>query len=111
MFFPAFLLYRFYFYIFVIKRCDMPKLAKQILDIIGNTRLMELSAYSLKYGLFFCILTIVGTLNANGQSYYDLSEKGVSCFEKDSLEQAENYFRQALKLDQQMLIMHFCFLI
>jgi tetratricopeptide (TPR) repeat protein len=60
---------------------------------------MGLSAYSLKYGLFFCVLTIVGILNANGQSYYDLSEKGVSCFEKDSLEQAENYFRQALKLD------------
>ena len=37
---------------------------------------MELSAYSLKYGLFFCVLTIVGILNANGQSYYDLSEKG-----------------------------------
>ncbi|WP_276964306.1 tetratricopeptide repeat protein [Bacteroides graminisolvens] len=77
----------------------MPKIAKQILDLIGNIPLMELSAYSIKYGLSFCILTIVGILNANGQSYYDLSEKGVSCFEKDSLEQAENYFRQALKLD------------
>ena len=59
----------------------MPKIAKQILDLIGNTPLMELSAYSIKYGLSFCILTIVGILNANGQSYYDLSEKGFPMIE------------------------------
>nr|WP_319504684.1 pyridoxal-phosphate dependent enzyme [Bacteroides graminisolvens] len=46
----------------------MPKIAKQILDLIGNTPLMELSAYSLKYGLSSKIVAKLESFNPGGSA-------------------------------------------
>lgn len=41
----------------------------------------------------------VGSLSAYGQTYNELVEKAMRCTQKDSLQQAEQLYRKALKLD------------
>lgn len=48
----------------------------------------------------FILLLLVGiTVSVSGQTYQELSEYGMDLMEKDSLEKAEDVFRQAMKLE------------
>lgn len=51
-----------------------------------------------KFILSFLIY-IIGVTSVFSQTYQELSDRAIVCTEQDSLAQAENYIRQALKLE------------
>ena len=63
-----------------------------------------------KFILSFLIY-IIGVTSVFSQTYQELSDRAIVCTEQDSLAQAENYIRHALKLEPANHIMLCCFLI
>ena len=63
----------------------------------------------MKKSILSFLIYIIGVSPVFAQTYQELSDRAIACTEQDSLAQAENYIRQALKL--LIRIMPYCFLI
>jgi tetratricopeptide (TPR) repeat protein len=53
----------------------------------------------MKKSVLFFLIYIIGVSPVFAQTYQELSDRAIACTEQDSLAQAENYIRQALKLE------------
>ena len=52
----------------------------------------------MKKSILSFLIYIIGVTSVFSQTYQELSDRAIVCTEQDSLAQAENYIRQALKL-------------
>ena len=53
----------------------------------------------MKKSVLSFLIYIIGVSPVFAQTYQELSDRAIACTEQDSLAQAENYIRQALKLE------------
>ena len=53
----------------------------------------------MKKSILSFLIYIIGVFPVFAQTYQELSDRAIACTEQDSLAQAENYIRQALKLE------------
>ena len=53
----------------------------------------------MKKSILSFLVYIIGVSPVFAQTYQELSDRAIACTEQDSLAQAENYIRQALKLE------------